>query len=330
MKTIDEDIKSGQFHRIYLLYGDEIYLRNRYRNKLREAIGAGEMNTAAFSGKETNIAGVIDLSETMPFLSEHRLILLEDTRFAKESCEELAAYIPKIPESTVIIMTESAVDGRSKVFKAVKEYGAVVEFERQDEHTLTTWVLSKVKKEGKQITGGAVKLFFERCGDDMVALESELEKLFSYTYGRDSITATDVEAVCIKQMEAKVFDMIADISLGRLQQALEKYYEMLAMKEEPMRILGALSMQLTQMLTIRQLSESGQSEASIAKKMGFGDKKRFIIRKSLEQSRRFTQKQLTGALNELAELEEAVKTGKLQDRLSVELFLIQYGKGEPG
>ena len=97
MKSIDSDIKNGTFKRFYLLYGEERYLKNLYRDKLKTAIQAADMNLNTFTGRSTNIKEVIDLAETMPFLSDHRLIILEDTRFAKDSCDALAEYIPLIP-----------------------------------------------------------------------------------------------------------------------------------------------------------------------------------------------------------------------------------------
>ena len=42
MQQINEDIKSGQFKQMYLLYGEEAYLRRQYRDKLKEALDGGE------------------------------------------------------------------------------------------------------------------------------------------------------------------------------------------------------------------------------------------------------------------------------------------------
>ncbi len=322
MKTIEADIKNGTFRRFYLLYGEERYLRNLYRDKLREAIGATDMNLSSYTGKGTNIREVIDLAETLPFLSEYRLILLDDTRFAKDSCEELADYISKIPETTVIVMSEAEVDGRNKVFKTADQLGYAIKFDKQDEKTLTTWILSKCKKEGKQITSGAVKQLFLMCGDDMVALSSELEKLFSYTYEREGITAEDVEAICSKRTEANVFEMVENVSRARLQEALGIYYEMLSAKESGMRILRLLCRQFNQMLQIKMLTEDGNAASVIAKKCNL---KPFVVNKLIDIGRRFTKEALKSAIEECLELEEAVKSNKLDENTSVELIIIKYG-----
>ena len=108
MKTIDEDIKSGQFKRVYLLFGEEAYLKHQYKRKLKQALVASDdtMNFSSFEGKDTNPKAIIDLAETLPFFADRRLILIENSGFFKNSCEELAAYLPELPESTCLVFVE--------------------------------------------------------------------------------------------------------------------------------------------------------------------------------------------------------------------------------
>ena len=83
MKTIDEDIRSGQFQNVYLLHGSENYLKQQYKNKLKQALSApgDHLNVTRFEGRGANPLAIIDLAETMPFLAEYRLILIEDSGF---------------------------------------------------------------------------------------------------------------------------------------------------------------------------------------------------------------------------------------------------------
>ena len=87
MKSIDEDIKNGTFRTAYLLYGEEAYLKKTYRDKLKKALSTDgdTMNFAGFQGKDVAVNEVIDLSETLPFFAEHRLILIEDSGLFKGS-----------------------------------------------------------------------------------------------------------------------------------------------------------------------------------------------------------------------------------------------------
>ena len=94
MKSIDEDIKSGEFKNIYLLYGEEVYLKRQYKDKLIKSLtNEGDtMNFSSYEGKDINPKEIIDLAETMPFLAERRVILVENSGFFKNTCEELAEY----------------------------------------------------------------------------------------------------------------------------------------------------------------------------------------------------------------------------------------------
>ena len=114
MKTIDEDIKNGQFKRVYLLYGEEAYLKKQYKDKLKVALVSQDdtMNMAAYEGKNINPKELIDLSETLPFFSDRRVILIENSGFFKGSPEELAEYMDQIPDTTTFLFVEEEVDKR--------------------------------------------------------------------------------------------------------------------------------------------------------------------------------------------------------------------------
>ena len=135
MKNLNADLKSGNFKQVYLLCGEEAYLKNRYKKRLREAlVGAGDlMNFTSYTGKGIDVKQVIDQAETMPFFAERRLIQIEDSGFFKNACPELAEYLPTMPPETYMVFVESEVDKRGKLYKAVKASGRIVELGRQDD-----------------------------------------------------------------------------------------------------------------------------------------------------------------------------------------------------
>ena len=153
MKSLNEDLKTGKFKQIYLLYGAEAYLKKQYKDRFVKAMlpEGDTMNYAYYEGKNTDIEEVIELAETLPFFAERRLIVFEDTGFFKSSGAELADYISDMPATTFFIFIENEVDKRSKLYKAVKARGHIVELNAQDENTLRKWVLSLVKKAGWQM-----------------------------------------------------------------------------------------------------------------------------------------------------------------------------------
>lgn len=323
MRRINEDIRRGEFCHVYLLCGSEDYLRNQYKNKLKTALlGDGDpMNLAIYEGKGTNPLEVIDMAETMPFLSERRVLLLENTGFFKSSQEALAAYMKEIPDFTYFVFVEKEVDKKTRMYKAVKNQGYVAEFGQQDEQTLCKWIAGKVKKEQKNMDRSVVYYFVRRVGSDMETLEKEFEKLACYTMQRDVITKEDVDVVTIRQLENRVFDMFGLMADRRQQETLALYHDLLSLKEQPLGILALLGKQFDALLQIKNLKEKGFYSRSVADQLKMNP---YRVEKSWKQCDRFCLKDLKQALSDCVQTEADIKNGLITDRIGVELLLIQY------
>ena len=322
MKSILEDIKTQNFKQAYLLYGEEAYLKHQYKNKLKNALLPEDdtMNFSRFEGKGTEIPKVIDLAETMPFFADRRVILLENTGFFKNKADALADYMGSLPDYLVLIFVEEEVDKRNRMYKAVQKQGRAVEFARQDEKTLMTWVLGMMKKEGKKITRQDMEDFLEKTGTDMGNISQELEKLLSYTMGRDVITRADIEAVCTTQITNRIFEMIRAVTEKKQRKALDLYQDLLALKEPPMRILFLIARQFNQLLLVRELQASGADRGTVASKLKVPP---FVAGKLSSQAAAFTKEQLISYVQTCVDAEEAVKGGRMGDRLAVELLISQ-------
>ena len=323
MKTIDNDIKMGQLKNVYLLYGTEDYLKRQYRDKLKHALVEPDdtMNFSAYEGKDINPKELIDLSETLPFFKEKRMILVENSGFFKNSCDDLAEYMSQVPESTCFVFVEEEVDKRSKLFKAASRAGSAVEFETPKEDMLIRWILGRIQREGKKITQSVMQLFLSKTGSDMENIDKELEKLICYTLDKTEISAADVEAICTGQTENKIFEMIDAISAKNQKQALDLYYDLLALKEAPMRILFLIARQFQNLLLIKSMSAKGYPAVSIAKTAGMPS---FAVQKNLRQAGAFKINQLKEAIEDCGQAEEDVKTGRMADQLAVELLIVKY------
>ena len=322
VKTLNEHMKTGQFKRSYLLYGEEAYLKKQYKEKLTKAMfpDGDTVNYAYFEGKGTEPSKLIDLAETMPFFAERRLIVVENSGFFKSSCPELADYIRQMPDTACFLFVEEEADKRGKMFKAVKETGYVLELKRQDEKTLLLWIARQVKGEQKQIKESTARYLLERVGTDMENLEKELEKLFGYTLGETEITVSDIDAICSVQIENKIFKMIEAAAAKRQKEMLDYYYDLLTLKEPPLKILSLLSRQFRLLLETKELVKEGRDRSQIAK---VTKQPPFAAEKCIRQCREFSAAQLKGILSEAAELEEMAKTGRLDQQISVELFIVK-------
>ena len=324
MQTINEDIKNGTFKPVYLLYGEEAFLKQSYKKKLRAAItGDDTMNYNYFEGKGLDVNELISLADTMPFFSERRLILIEDSGFFKTSSEALAEYLPTMPDTTCIVFVEEAVDKRNKLYKKVKDLGHIAEMKRQDSAQLARWAATILAQNGRKITPSTMNLFLERVGDDMENIRMELEKLISYTMGSEVVTAEDVKVITTVQITNKIFDMVAAITAGKTKRAMDLYEDLLTLREPPMRILFLLARQFNLLLQVKELLAEHCDQATIAKRTGLQS---FVVRNYIPMSRQYAAEELKAAVNDCVQMEEDVKTGKISDLLSVELLITKYSR----
>ncbi len=320
MQTLNQDIKSGGFKQIYLLYGEEAFLKNSFKNRLKEAIiGDDTMNFARFEGKGLDLDELIRLADTMPFFAERRLILIEDSGFFKTASDALVQYLPSMPDTTILIFVESEVDKRGRLYKKVKDMGYAAELNRQDSTQLAKWAGGILAREKKKITNHTMELFLSMTGDDMENIRMELEKVVSYTLGRDVITDEDVMAVCTVQVTNRIFEMVAAIVNRQTRKAMDLYEDLLTLKEPPMRILFLIARQFNQLLQVKELMGKGQDKSTIASKLKLQP---FVVGKIMTQAKQFGREQILACVQSCVETEEAVKSGRLTDRLAVEVLVV--------
>ena len=320
MQRINNDIKQGTFHQIYLLYGEERYLCRQYTDRLHKALaGEDQMNTHYYEGKDLSVGEIIDLAETLPFMSERRVFLISDSGLFKSGGEKLAEYLVSPNETSYFVFTESEIDKRCKLYKTVQASGCVVEFAEQDTHTLGRWIAGILGKEGKKISEGTVQLLLSKTGTDMENIRMELEKLICYCMDRDVVTNEDVEAVCTVRVTNHIFDMVNAIADKNKHQAMQLYYDLLALKEPPLRILFLIARQCNMLLQVKEMRARGFDNKAIGSQIGVPP---FIVGKYVAQAERFKTSTLKAAVARCVEAEEAVKTGRMNDMMSVEILIL--------
>lgn len=325
MKRIAQDIKSGKFSKLYLLYGEEAYLRRQCRDNLRSALVPKDdtMNCSIYAGRDINENEVADMAGTMPFFAERRLIIIENSGWFKSGNDRILELVKSLPDTTYMIFVEEEADKRSKLYKAVSSCGYAALCEMQDEATLKKWVMGLLKKENKLITADGLNLLLDRAGTNMENIRREVEKLVCYKYGEEGITAEDVAELCIVQVQNRIFDMVEAVAQRNLKKALNLYYDLLALKEAPMKILALIARQFNMLLQVKEMKQKGYPESVIASQTGLNAY--FLKKKYIPQAAQFKLPQLEAALRTCVEAEEAVKTGRMADKMSVELLIVELG-----
>ena len=291
MKRVLQHIKEQKYQNLYLFYGKEKYLVAQTRDKLKEAlIPSGDtMNYSYFEGKKTDIPEILELIQTMPFFNDYRLLVLDQTELGKKSNDDFLNALKEMPETTILLIIEDDVDKRSKIYKYINKEGCAVSFETPKEKDLVLWVAQMLKKEQKKMTQKDIQLFLYKTGQDMFTIKNELEKLISYTKGREVIGAEDLEALTTAQTTNQIFVMLEAIAKKQRDTVLKLYYDLIELKESPFGILALLVRQCNQLLQTQSLLKAGKSQGEMAKELKVPP---FVAGKLKQQVRLFKREEL--------------------------------------
>ncbi|MBP5625130.1 MAG: DNA polymerase III subunit delta [Lachnospiraceae bacterium] len=328
MGQIRDDIKQKNFKNIYLLYGEEAFLRIYNKKALRDALVSPDdsLNYSYFEGTSTQVGEVVDLVNTMPFMSDHRLVLCENTGWlagesglSDDKFKMLTDSLTNIGEDVVFAMCEEKVDKRSKLFKFLTKNGSSEEFAKESEGTLKRWVAGYLGNSGKKITAAAAEYLITEVGNDMTLLSLEMEKLIAWCLERNEVTINDIDTVCTHQVNGKIFDMITAISEHRQKEALALYYDLLTLRESPFHIQSLLVRQYNNLLSVRDGLDKNYSYVTIADKTGIKD---WLVKKMSYIAKKMPLLKIEEAIEACAKAEEDIKTGNMVDVLAIELLII--------
>lgn len=322
MSLINSHIEKSEFSQIYLLGGSEKYLLSQYKDKLIKALidPSDTMNYVVYKGENAKVEPIVDFSMTMPFFADRRVLLVEDSDFFKKGNDDIDELVGQLPESTVIVFTETNIDKRCKLYKTVSKLGTVALFETPDERTLLVWLKALFSKENIKIDDNAVYRLLEGVGMDMTTLYNEAEKLKSYCFEKGIVTTEDVEALSINQIEGKIFDMMDALSKKDKKTTLDLYSDLLMLREPAMRLLYLITRQFNILLKTKIALESGKDNSQIAATVKIPP---FTVKKYIAQCNGYSKSELLERVNWCQEADSAIKTGAMKDNMSVEMLIIK-------
>ena len=324
MKKIVQDIKDNKFEQFYLLYGEEDYLKNQYRDMLVKAMVPDvddNMNYSVYEGKKLDVKAMLDIGDTLPFFAENRVIVIENSGFLKKTPDGLDKRMENFPESTHVIFVETEKDGRSKLFTWFKKHGYAVEMKTPSEGDLKKWVAKQCKDEGKQIYENAAEYFFGAVGLNMMLIKNELEKVFSYVGDREEITVEDIHAICVNEADDTMYAMLDAIGERDQPRALKLYRNLLELKVDAYKILSGIMYHMKSMMEISDLILAGKSYDEIA---SAAHVPKWTINKYKTQIRSNDGRSFTRMFERCVQTDEDIKTGKIKDTVGVELLIVEF------
>lgn len=320
MQKLKEDIKNHSFHNSYLLYGEEDYLKRLYRDKLKQVVldGSDEMNYSYYEGKDIDLQQIREMADTLPFFSDYRLIIVEDSGLFK-SANDLADYLPEMPDSSILVFVEKEIDKRNRLYKYVSKNGLATEMKAMGGKDMKLWVAGELQKADKKMRESTVEYLLALIDNSMLHVQNELEKLIAYTGERAEITKEDVDAVACVQINGQIFQMMDAVASGRKEQTMKLYHDLLELRESSMSILYLLSRHFNILLQLKDVPQLSKGE--MAKAVGVPP---FAVGRYLAQAKKFSKHKLQEMIEECLETEYLFKRGRIGDQIGVELLLVKF------
>lgn len=327
-QKLKKDLSAGQPGQLYVLHGEETYLRDYYLGRLRELIltgGMGTFNLHEIKAKDMSPHALEEAVDCLPMMADRTLVLVTDFDLYKAGEKDREAYIrilSHLPDYCCLVflydLIEYKGDARTKMAAALKQHGTVVNFVRQDQGDLVDWVRRRFRALGKDIDSRlALDLIF-LCGDLMNNLIGEIEKIGAYSKQKH-ITRADIEAVATPQLDAVVFRMTDAIGEGSFDKAMSVLGELYQMQEPPIKIMWSLGRQMRQLYSARLALEQGKGASFVASLWGL---KPYPADKLMHSAKRFSLKWCRRAVIRCGQTDLAMKsTGQDAQELLTTLLL---------
>lgn len=325
-------LKKGNIARCYLFEGEEEFIKRSALAAVRSAVAGGDfsaMNDTRLQDPSPD--ALIAAAETLPFLSERRFLEVRDSAMlqsskAKEYDEDAAVkllndYFDHLPDTACIVFfVRGKADGRKKLYQILKKKATIVSFEPLEDRELSQWIAQTLAKQGKRISLSACQRLWFSAGRDLTLLSNEIDKLAAYAGERDEVTPEDVDAVCVKSTEFRVYDMADALLSGQGAKAFSVLNALLREGEERLMLLSLLGRQCRQLRYAKAMAAAGTQAGEIASKLGVP---LFAVRRTLDIARAYTASQLSRMAELCLDTEYQVKSGQLMDAGALEQVMLQ-------
>jgi len=328
------DLKNNRTSHLYVLFGEEEYLIDRAVRALsRLLIAPGCHDADSYTGDWSSAAGdpeaLAEMVRTPPFLSQQRMIIIRNSGLfagrspdSPEASQKYIKLFSDIPDFCCLIFVEDKIDKRKKaLLDTVAQNGQLVQVEQQNSDALCKWAGSALRKENIRITMEALNSLVDRTEGSMRVLGSEVQKIILYCGGTglSEITIDEIEQICIPDIRGSIFQMTDAIGARNIGRALTVLDTLISLKEPVPKIRFMLARHLRQLICAKELGAPDRIMAALKVVP-------FVARNLSSQARYFQMDELTALYEACASSDFAVKTGRIEDRLSMEALLVSAGK----
>ena len=333
LQILKQSIKAKSLDRLYIFHGEEVFLLNHYfeqmkkllLDELTESFNFHRLNNETFT-----IQDFADSVENLPMMADSTLVHVDEIdlfRLPEPERNKVAEILSDIPDYCTVVFTYQTVawkpDKRlKKLWQAIDGSATIVEFAKQDQRELITWVGRHFLARGKRIRSDLCAYLIDITGGTMTALSGEIAKICAYS-GADEIVRSDIDAVVEPVLDAVVFQMTDLLGEGKYGPALVKLQTLLKMQQEPLAILGAVGGHFRRLGTGRTLLDNGRNASDLARLCGIPD---YPARKTMEAARRFSPAFCKKAAELVLETDYKIKTSFDDPQRLLEMLILELAQ----
>lgn len=327
---------------LYILHGPDDFSINHELNNIKKTAGDPAIlatSTSVFDGSEVTFNELRLTCETAPFLADKRLVIVYGLleRFAIKtfvsrsagtrkvdarptSYEPFGELLTHLPASTLLVLVDSEVKENNPLLKVIASSATRKSFLQLKSQDLRQWIGQRVAEEGGSISLPAVSLLARMIGGNLWIMSSELQKLVIYADGQ-RIEEKDVKMLVSYTQQANVFAMVDAIIEFNVQKAETLLQQLMQEGATPTYLLAMLARQMRLIVRARDLKARKVADTEIRSRLGIAQE--FVLRKTLEQAQRYTLPRLKQVYQYLLETDLAIKTGKYEGELALNILLAE-------
>jgi len=322
---------------LHLFFGEEDFLIEEEISRLKARLGVssqGFSGVEKIDGEDGNVDGIINCVMTPSMLGGQRLIIVKNFKGIKPSkaqaseakaADNLEGFLNclrNIPEGvTLVFYSVGSVDKRKKIYKAIDEAGDVREFKPfadWEQEKLLSWIVSRVKLQGKKIGSHAARLLVEISGKNLRSLSKEIEKLVTYIGERECIEEKDVRLLA-SSGQINAFYLSDAVRRKDPRRALDALRRLFKDREQPPRILGLLASEIRMLLQLKSLEGEGLNFWQMSERLHANH---YFVKKCGEHLENFSLSELKNDISLLHEADLKLKTGIVPAQLMLEMVVV--------
>ena len=309
---------------IYLLFGEDEYLRNEYLKKIKKAFGELQLGINYVQIDENNVSNIISDIETPAFGFPTKLIIAKDTGLFKKKnalADTLAEYLKTANLDGVELVFVEIAPEKNALYNTISKIGEVKEFKEQKLPQLITKVKSIAKAYNVNIAENTASYFIECVGTNMSDIINELRKLIEYAGNGGTIVKEDIDALSIKKSESIIFDLTDNLGRKKIADAIEVLHNLIYAKEPVQRILIMLYNHFKKLYIIKLAIEENKN---VAQSLKLKPNQAFLVGKYQTQAKYFSKEELRSLLEELIKIDSSSKSGGIEINVGLETVLCKY------